>query len=80
MTRRSLVARQRGEPSKPEAGKQGGKRCQLRGGLALYLVGGSKGFGDAEGMASKKTVTMDNLVALDPERLAPVKRRPQAPC
>ena len=72
MTRSSLVARQGGEPSKPEAGKQGGKRCQLRRGLALYSVGGSKGSGDVVGMASKKTVTTDNLVALGPERLAAI--------
>jgi len=40
--------------------------------LALYPVGGSKDSGDAEGMVSKKTVTMDNLVALGPERLAAI--------
>ena len=40
--------------------------------MALYSVGGSKGSGDAEGMASKKTVTLDNLVALGPERLAAI--------
>lgn len=72
MTRSLARCRQGGEPSKPGAGKQGGKRCQLRGGLALYPVGGSKDSGDAEGMVSKKTVTMDNLVALGPERLAAI--------
>ena len=35
-------------------------------------VGGSRGSGDAEGMASRKTVTLDNLVALGPERLAAI--------
>src|SRR3954471_10524288 len=33
-------------------------------------VGGSRGSGDAEGMVSRKTVTLDNLMALGPERLA----------
>src|SRR4051812_49865128 len=33
---------------------------------------GSKGSGDADGMAPKKTVTSENLVALGPERLAAI--------
>src|SRR3954454_10527092 len=35
-------------------------------------VGGSRGSGDTEGMASRKTVTLDNLMALGPERLAAI--------
>src|SRR3984885_1880034 len=33
---------------------------------------GSKGSGDADGMAPRKTVTLENLVALGPERLAAI--------
>ena len=40
--------------------------------MALYPVGGSKDSGDAEGIVLKKTVTMDNLVALGPEHLAAI--------